>query len=407
VTLPACALTTPSVPSCRTQTPASSAVTVSSAPMVFAATAGSSSPNGSYTATSLKGSDMWSAGGSSGSFTYTVPINVPPTLGGAGPDVALSYDSGSVDGESVNANSQASWIGDGWSYTPGFIERTFQGCSDAGHATGDLCWKLDNATLSGGASAGPLVPAGGTAWKLAHDDGTTVQELIGAANGSANGSYWLITTPDGTKYFYGAGHLPASVGGTGADPATNSAYTEPVYATAANQPCYSTAGFSSSWCQQAYRWNLDYVVDPHGNATVYTYTQETGYYSRGYDGSNAGTITPYVRAGNLTSIGYGWRTGDVATGTAQPAAQVTFTAVERCMGDPGGCSYADLNSSTAGYWRDNPVLPLLPLVRLVYAVLADVLVDQDARDDQHRGHGGRLLPAGRQLCPDTLVARPR
>jgi RHS repeat-associated protein len=359
VALPACALTTPSVAACRTQTPVEPAgLSVGSAPMVVAATAGSSSPNGSYTATSLKTSDTWSAGGNTGSFTYSVPITVPATLGGSTPAVALSYDSGSVDGETVNANSQASWIGDGWSYDPGFIERSFQPCTDAGHQTGDVCWKIDNATLAGGPHSGPLVrnDANG-AWRLATDDGTTVQELNNAApggNGSSDGSYWLITTPDGTKYFYGAGHLPTSVGGTGADPATNSAFTEPIYATASGQPCYSSSGFSSSWCQQAYRWNLDYVVDPHGNTTVYTYAQETGYYARGYDGTNAGTITPYVRAGDLRSIGYGWRTADVATGTSQPAAKVNFGIVERCMGDPGGCSYADLNSTTAGYWRDTP-----------------------------------------------------
>ncbi|WP_157546066.1 RHS repeat domain-containing protein [Hamadaea tsunoensis] len=324
---------------------------ISVAPLAAAAT-----PNGSYSATSLKDSDTWTAGGNAGSFTYTVPVQVPPAIGGAPPSVALEYDSGSVDGETVNANSQASWIGDGWSYSPGFIERSYQSCADAGKTTIDLCWKLDNATLSGGAHSGPLVHADGNGpWRLAHDDGTKVEELTlahgFAGNGSDTGTYWLLTTPDGTRYFYGAGHLPQSVGGTGADTATNSAFTEPVYATASGQPCYTSAG---SWCQQAYRWNLDYVVDPHGNTTVYTYQQETGYYARGYDGTNTGTITPYVRAGNLTAIAYGWRTADVASGTAKPAAEVDFGIVERCMGNPGGCGSGDLNTSSAGYWRDTP-----------------------------------------------------
>jgi hypothetical protein len=50
--------------------------------------------------------------------------------GNLAPDVSLDYDSQSVDGEQVSTNSQSSWIGDGWSYSPGFIERTYVDCAD-------------------------------------------------------------------------------------------------------------------------------------------------------------------------------------------------------------------------------------------------------------------------------------
>ena len=47
----------------------------------------------------------------------------------------------------------------------------------------------------------------------------------------------------------------------------------------AGEPCHS-ATFAASCCDQAWRWNLDYVVDPHGNTMSYWYTQETNHYAR-------------------------------------------------------------------------------------------------------------------------------
>ncbi len=53
---------------------------------------------------------------------------------------------------------------------------------------------------------------------------------------------------------------------------------EPVYATASGQPCYN-ATFDQLLLQQACRWNLDYVVDPHSDAIAYFYNTETNYYA--------------------------------------------------------------------------------------------------------------------------------
>jgi hypothetical protein len=57
-------------------------------------------------------------------------MRVPPAIGGAVPPLALSYSSASVDGRSEATNNQPSWIGEGFEYSPGFIERKYLPCLD-------------------------------------------------------------------------------------------------------------------------------------------------------------------------------------------------------------------------------------------------------------------------------------
>jgi hypothetical protein len=58
-----------------------------------------------------------------------------------------------------------------------------------------------------------------------------------------------------------------------------------------------------------WRWNLDYVVDPAGNLTVYDYAAETNYYQMG--GSTAGGApAQYIRGGFPVSVSYGWLLAD-------------------------------------------------------------------------------------------------
>ncbi|MFD0346441.1 hypothetical protein ACFQ0M_10775 [Kitasatospora aburaviensis] len=266
VSLPACSLTTPEVAGCLERTPVPShydarakrlvadidlpavdaALTKgqqadaksadlapsggfaagASAPMVLAAEGTPSSGLGTYSATSLSPSQAWTAGSSSGSFTYSYPIQSPPTLGGSAPQVALGYDSASVDGRTSSTNSQASWIGDGWDLNSGFVERSYKPCDKAGIAgSGDQCWGGANLTLSLGGHSGELVPhdascVSGNAkdeqskctWRLKNDDGTKVEFLTGATNGTWNDSYLKVTDTAGTVYYFGLNHLPSAAG---------------------------------------------------------------------------------------------------------------------------------------------------------------------------------------------------
>ncbi|MFE0458386.1 RHS repeat-associated core domain-containing protein [Kitasatospora sp. NPDC058965] len=386
VQLPACAQTTPQLAQCQTQTPlattndpvthrltasvalpasggssAPRAMSMMAAPMAaaaasttVAAVAGSSGSQGSYTATSLSSSGNW-AQSSSGAFTYSYPISVPASLGGATPSVGFSYDSQSVDGETSARNSQSSWIGDGWSYSPGYIERTYKSCANDGIAnSGDECWAGWNATISLGSHNGQLVRDANGQYHMQNDDGTKVELLTGASNGLWNGEYFKVTTTDGTQYYLGLNHSP----GTTSDPATNSAWGMPVYTPKSGDPCYSSGQGTNSKCAgMGWRFNVDFVVDPNKNLQRYDWASESNFYNMGYgqvaQSGAGGTMTQYTRGGYLTQISYGYQLADEQAGR-DPAAKVVFTTAQRCTVDPTTCQAANLNANTANNWPDTP-----------------------------------------------------
>ncbi|MDY0814717.1 RHS repeat-associated core domain-containing protein [Kitasatospora purpeofusca] len=396
VAMPACALTTPQLAACRTRTPveavndpvnrklsgtvalvaagagtgaakagsvfaapsAATAAAQSSAGIAVAAVAGSSGSQGDFGATSLSASGAWSAS-ASGAFTYHYPVTVPPSLGGEAPAVSLSYDSQSVDGETSARNSQSSWIGDGWSYSPGFIERSYKSCKDQGiKDSGDSCWAGWNATLSLGSHSGQLVKDSDGLYHLLSDDGSRIERLSGATNGLWQGEYFKVTTTDGTAYYLGLNHAP---GGT-ADDATDSAWGIPVYHPKSGDPCHSSDKGDDSQCDRpvGYRFNLDFVVDPHGNVQRYDWSTESNYYNMGFGqvpdedkDEKGGTLTKYVRGGHLTRISYGYQLADARAGR-EPAAEVVFRTAQRCTTSDSVCKEGNLSSDTAKDWPDTP-----------------------------------------------------
>ncbi|MFG2282463.1 polymorphic toxin-type HINT domain-containing protein [Streptomyces asoensis] len=378
VTLPACALTTPQRAACRTQTPVTNdrdpaaheisttlnlqgsqphtspsktsasagtaavpashstsqtSATASSGQLtVLAATASSTTQDGaagSYDATALAPSGSWTGGNSSGSFTYNYPIALAPSSGLLKPSVGLSYDSGSVDGQTSSTQAQSSWVGDGWATPDSAIEQSFTSCSDnpGGSASpvssGDKCYDGPILSLALGGSSTALVKndSDGT-WKLAQDNGSTVKHVTNANNGTGtyNTDYWIVTDRAGTQYYFGRNQLPGWASGKAT---TKSVDTTPVYSAHSGDPCYNSSGFSASVCTMAYKWHLDYVVDTHSNAMAYYYAQDTNYYGE----ENGAHNVSYIRDSHLARIDYGFRDGG-AYGTAPD--QVIFTTAQRC-----------------------------------------------------------------------------
>ncbi|WP_329214328.1 hypothetical protein OG352_03885 [Streptomyces sp. NBC_01485] len=361
VQLPDCALTTPRLGSCRTQTSVASANSTTaqtlSAPLalaknsvVLAATAAPSGGGGDFTATSLKPSGSWQAGGSTDAFTWSYPITGPSVPGGLTPNLSLGYDSQSVDGLTSSTNNQASVVGDGFSLPSNYIERSYASCHDNPSGTTktwDTCWSADNQlTVSLNGTTTTLIKNDTTGvYRAQGDSDERVERLTGATNGAQSGEYFRVTTSNGTQYTFGLNKLPGWASGNAT---TNSVLTEPVYATASGQPCYN-ATWANSWCQQGYRWMLDYVKDTHGDVMSYFYTPTTAYYARNL-GKTADTS--YVRDAVLAKIQYGQRDGSVYS--TSPAAQVAFTYNGRCNTSATGCTTSTLTSSTASKWPDVP-----------------------------------------------------
>ncbi|WP_435884309.1 RHS repeat-associated core domain-containing protein [Streptomyces anulatus] len=366
VELPACSLTTPAEPNCRTGRPvtatndtekhqltATDLALETGAVTVLAAAAGASSEAGDYTATPLSPSAAWHTNVNTGDFTWSYDIPVPDVPGGMRPILGMSYSSGSIDGRTGTTNNQSSWVGDGFDLWPGSIERRYKPCGDDdiknadGNTPGDLCWGYDNAFISFNGKAGELVPTGTDTFRLQSDDGTKIKRLTDTArgNGDNDGEYWELTTPEGTRYYFGYHRLPGWA--TGKE-STDSTWTAPVYGDDSGDKCHATA-FADSWCQQAWRWNLDYAVDLHGNAVAYYYDKEGNSYGRNLKDTDD---TPYTRGGSLDRIEYGLKSADLYADRA--LAKVDFTDAERCLPVTGVTCAEDTIGDKSFYWYDTP-----------------------------------------------------
>ncbi|MFF0472251.1 polymorphic toxin-type HINT domain-containing protein [Streptomyces sp. NPDC004284] len=378
--MPACALTTPQKPECQASVPvpsvndtesgtltgtyAARSAAAGSGAMVLAATAGASGSKGTYKATSLSPTGSWSAGGSTGDFSWTYPMEIPSSLGGPGPSLSIGYNSGSVDGRTLATSQQPSWVGDGWDTGSSFIERTYVACAedrakDSGfnnpttHPTGDLCHGPPMVTLSlNGSSTALVLNDADHKWYTANQDGSKVELETGAENGDKEGEYWVVTNSEGVKYHFGLNHLP---GWTSGKPETNSALNVPVYGNHEGEPCHA-ASYAASVCDQTYRWNLDYVVDPRGNALTYWYGKERNYYGSNVTDTGTSTARGYDRGSWLQRAAYGLRSDDLF---APAPAEVTYDARERCIVTTSfDCAEEKLTSKSsydvAKNWPDVP-----------------------------------------------------
>jgi len=119
--------------------------------------------------------------------------------------VALDYDSQNVDGLNASTNNQASWIGDGWDYEPGFVEEDYPTCAaDAADPDIlDLCYTATpEITVTMDGTTTPLVVTSGSA----HLEADGAEQV----NQTSDGGYEIIE-PDGTQYWFGVNHLPGYV----------------------------------------------------------------------------------------------------------------------------------------------------------------------------------------------------
>ena len=171
-----------------------------------------------------------------GAATYRIPIEVPPGRGGIAPQIALTY----------NSYQGSSWVGVGWNLDLGSIQRSTKR---------GVVYSEDDyvATVNGGTAE--LVPwtAAGQGCFRSFIEGTYTKYC-------KSGDGWVVTTKDGTKYFYGTSSGSRQANGT-----------------------------------NIFRWYLDRVEDTKTNYMEISYTQDQGevYLSQiNYTGNVQGGLSP-------------------------------------------------------------------------------------------------------------------
>jgi RHS repeat-associated protein len=344
----------------RTTSPVADEADDAAAPAVVGSTAGGSAQNllrsgsasysayslsagyvsqfGSFAATPGNLSSEWAVGLQSGTFDWSYQVPMPETGWGTAPAVSLGYSSGSIDGLVPDKNNQGgSLLGNGWSLgAGGHIERSFLSCrsdvSNVGWQIEDLCWytkdgEYERLSIVLNGRSEKLIPINGSGigaseFRLESDPLWRVQRLVGAGGPDGGGQspndvgeYWVVTTRDGVKYFFGANAQWL-----------NSTWEVPVYANDPGEPCYGTPSTPNQdrFCTQAWRWNLDKIEDPNGNVTEFNYVPEHNTYARfgGYFQST------YTRGGYLAWIRWG-RQDAVAPHLYR--GRVLFNIAERCI----------------------------------------------------------------------------
>ena len=302
---------------------------------IIAAVSGADSQSGTFKATDLAPRGTWGVSEPTGSFTYSIPIAVPPVTAGPVPNVSLGYSSQSTDGKSFASNAQASIVGEGWTMPVSYIERLYKPCSaDGGAATsGDLCWaspytspaseaayvlSLNGRTeelvwTSTTGTDATYTAASDPTLKVTRHFGTDAGQTGRAGNGDNDGEYFEVKTSDGSVYFFG--YEPY-----GAANATNSIAYEPVIGNNTGEPGYGAT--DNIVTNQAYRFMLDVTLDASKNAITYFYAPATNRYLSGVAPS---TISrEYVRDVQLERVEY----GRIFTAPATPGAPATLTAAE-------------------------------------------------------------------------------
>ena len=311
---------------------------------VYALSAGGAGTSSNYNATSLAQASRWQAGGSSGDANYGYPLVVPSATVGPTPDLSLAYSSQAVDGMTPDENGQPGVVGLGWDISGlGYIERVYMGCGAEAPVWlgGDLCWKQDNATIVLNGKSSELVPAGAGQWKLKDDPGWRVSKVTSAQpNGDNDREAWIVQSPDGMTYKFGQGYEE------GTNAATNSTWTVPVFAKSSSAPCYNATP-NNSWCDQAWRWNLDQIIDPNGNQTTVFWFAETNHYARRGIPS---AVSAYESGGYPWRVEYSKRPGQVSAPTS-----VQFNYVDRCVASMTGGACPPKTPANASQYPDVPV----------------------------------------------------
>ena len=166
-----------------------------------------------------------------GAATYSYPFQLPEGPGGLKPGLALTYNSQAVDAATLQ--TQAGWVGMGWSLETGFIERNQHGTPDYRED--------DTFSLNAGGISSPLLPGADGYYH-------TTDKSFWRIQWESSTNNWKAWDKQGNRYDF------------------------------ENKAAYPTWEWDGSTCQYAgsavWRWSLTRVHNTHGQDLVYTYTGE-------------------------------------------------------------------------------------------------------------------------------------
>ena len=124
-----------------------------------------------------------------GAATYSFPVQVPPGPGGLQPNLSLSYNSMLVD--NASGNTQAAWVGMGWSLDTGYIQRNMHGT---------MTWLEDDTySLSANGIGGMMLKGTDGYYHTTNESFWRIQYVPGN-NGT---DYWIAWDKTGNQYYYG------------------------------------------------------------------------------------------------------------------------------------------------------------------------------------------------------------
>ncbi len=124
-----------------------------------------------------------------GAGSYSIPIKVPPGPGGFQPNITLSYSSAVVD--NAGSQTQASWVGMGWSLTTSYIERN-------GHGTNGVQDDSYNLNLNG--MSVELFPGADGKYHASNENFYKVEYLL--PDYDEQQSSWKISDKTGNVYYF-------------------------------------------------------------------------------------------------------------------------------------------------------------------------------------------------------------
>src|SRR6185369_5220307 len=191
-----------------------------------------------FTASHLPTVDAFQVSTYTGAATYSMPIEVPPGPGGLQPNINLSYNSQVID--QSTAQTQASWVGMGWSLGMNSIELDDHGTNELN--TNNSSWSQDDT------------------WSINVNGISSTIVRVGSGYRAADENFM--------KFVYN----PTDDTWTVWDKQGNVYYFEQKV-----QTMYQQAGESDD-CQYrlvTYQWFLKRMVNIFGKQLTYTYANET------------------------------------------------------------------------------------------------------------------------------------